>query len=215
MFKTKHRKIYSFFYHLTRFILQGIFNPLYRVEKRDLHKIPLTGKVILCSNHMSYLDPLIIGPYLPRYVYFMAKKELFNNKFLAFLIALYNAFPVDRKSLDRRTFSTSMDVLKDENLLGVFPEGKRSTDGIVREGKKGIGLICFLSRAPILPIAISGTNKIIQKPRKRLFFPKVRIIAGDLIDVNAIIDNNNKKDAIEMIVKKTMDSINKLFDKIK
>lgn len=215
MFKTKHGKLYSAFYHLTRFILQGIFNILYRVKKKDMDKIPITGKVILCSNHTSYLDPLIIGPYLPRYVYFMAKKELFGNKFLSFLITLYNAFPVDRKSLDRRTFSTSLDVLKDENLLGVFPEGSRSTDGIVREGKKGVGLICFISRAPVLPIAISGTNKIIQKPRKRLFFPRIKIIAGDLIDVNDIIDNNSKKDAIDIIIKKTMDSIRKLYDEIK
>ncbi len=215
MFKTKHGKLYYLFYHTTRFILQGIFNLLYRVEKIGLDKIPVTGKVILCSNHISYLDPLLIGPYLPRYVYFMAKKELFGNKFLAFLITLYNAFPVDRKSLDRRTFSTSLDVLENENLLGVFPEGTRSTDGIVREAKKGFGLICYLSMAPILPIAISGTNKIIQKPRKRLFFPKIKLRVGALIDVNEIINKNSKKDAIEIIVKKTMDSIKELFEEIK
>ncbi len=215
MFKTKHGRPYYLFYHSLRFILKGIFNLLYRVEKTGLDKIPITGKVILCSNHMSYLDPVLIGPYLPRYVYFMAKKELFGNKILAGLIAFLNAFPVDRNSLDRRTFTTSLEVLKDENLLGVFPEGTRSTDGVVREGKRGIGLVCFLSKAPILPIAISGTNKIIQKPRKRIFFPKIRIIVGDLIDVNDIISKNSKKDAIDIIVKKTMDSINELFKKIK
>ena len=215
MLKTRHSRLYFIFFKLLQFFLKCIFNLLYRVEKIDLHKIPTKGKLMICSNHISYLDPVVIGAYIPRYVYFMAKEELFKNKFLSNLVTFLNAFPVKRQSLGRKTFSISLEILKDENSLGLFPEGTRSTDGIIRDGKKGIGFISVLASAQILPVAISGTNKIIQKPHRRIFFPKIKLIAGDIIDTENIIKKHSKKEAISIIVDKTMREINKIYNKIK
>jgi 1-acyl-sn-glycerol-3-phosphate acyltransferase len=212
--KLSHDKWYYFLFRIIQFFLRGIFQSLYRTEVRGLEKVPKTGRVLLCSNHISYLDPVVIGAYIPRFTYFMAKKELFKVSFLANLVTFLNAFPVKRDTTDRYAFDTSVKILKEDNLLGLFPEGSRSTDGIVREGKKGIGLIALLSKSDILPVAISGSNKIVQKPHKRVFFPKIRMIVGDVIKTDRIIAENEKKDAIAIIVSETMDSIRKLYKEI-
>jgi 1-acyl-sn-glycerol-3-phosphate acyltransferase len=215
MIKTKHGKAYSILFRFIQLLLMFLFNLLYRVERIDLDKIPRKGKLILCSNHISYMDPVIIGAYIPRYIYFMAKKELYNNRFLSSLVSFLNAFPVKRRTLDRRTISTSFDILKCGNILGLFPEGTRSTDGILRKGKKGMGFIAAYSKTPIIPIAISGANKIVQKPHKRIFFPKIKLIAGKLIDVKSILKKYGKKEAIIIIVEKTMQEIERIYNKIK
>ena len=212
--KLSHGRWYYFLFRIIQFFLRGIFHALYRTEVRGLEKVPGSGRVLLCSNHISYLDPVIIGAYIPRYTYFMAKKELFKVSFLADLVTYLNAFPVKRNTTDRYAFDTSIKILNKDNLLGLFPEGSRSTDGEIREGKKGIGLISLLSKSDILPVAISGSNKIVQKPHKRVFFPKIRLIVGDVIKTDRIIAENEKKEAIGIIVSETMDSIKKLYRKI-
>ncbi len=215
MLKIKHGKAYFILFRLIQFLLMSLFSLFYRVKKIDLYKIPKKGKFILCSNHISYLDPVIIGAYIPRYIYFMAKKELYNNKFLASIVTFLNAFPVNRRTLDRKTISISLDVLKEGNILGLFPEGTRSTDGILRKGKKGMGFIAAYSKTPIIPVAISGANKIVQKPFKRIFFPKIKLIAGDIINIDDILKKHNKKEAIRIIVEKTMEEIEKIYNIIK
>ena len=212
--KYSHDSWYRILFRIIQYFLRGIFQTLYRVKVYDLKKVPRSGSVLLCSNHISYLDPVVIGAYIPRVTYFMAKKELFKVSFLSNLVTFLNAFPVRRNSTDRYAFDTSLKILNEKNILGLFPEGGRSVDGIVREGKKGIGLISLLSRSNILPIAISGTNMIIQKNHKRIFFPKIKLIVGDIIETKKIIAANDKKEAIDLMVSKTMKSIKKLYKKI-
>lgn len=215
MLRTKHSKAYYIFYKFLQIIASSLFKIMYRVEVIDSHKIPKKGRIILCSNHMSYFDPLLICAYFPRTVYFMAKRELFKNKILSSIVTFFNAFPVNRFSMDRRAISNSVRVLNDEQVLGLFPEGTRSTDGVIREGNKGVGLISMMAKSPIIPVALVGSNKIVQKPHKRLFFPKIKLIYGDVIKIDDILAKHNKKEAINLIVKKVMSSIKKLYEKIK
>lgn len=212
--KYSHNKTYMVIYRMIQYFLRGIFKSLFRVTVIDRHKVPEQGRFIMCCNHLSYVDPVIIASYSPRYTYFMAKKELFSVSFLSNLVTYLNAFPLNRDVMDRKSFKTSLKILKYNNILGLFPEGSRSKDGTVGEGKKGIGLISILSDAQIIPIAISGSNKIIQKPHKRVYFPKIKLIIGDVIDTKKIVAENERKEAIRLIVSKTMDSIKKLHSKI-
>jgi len=209
--KYKHGKAYWFIFNLTQYVLKGMFTILYRVNIKGQDKIPRKGKYLICSNHISYLDPVLIGAYLPRFTYFMAKGELFTFSLISNLVTFYNAFPVNRGIIDRATFNTALNILKNENILCLFPEGTRSVDGKIGEGKKGIGLISFLSGAPVIPMVIVGSNKIIQKPHKRIFFPKIKMAIGDTIDTARIIKENNRKDAIQIIVDETMRSLKKLY----
>jgi len=212
--KLSHGKWYYFLFRMVQFTLRGIFHLLFRTEIYGLKKVPRSGRMLLCSNHISFVDPVIIGAYIPRCTYFMAKKELFRLSFLSNLVTFFNSFPVRRDTTDRYAFDTSIKILEKENLLALFPEGTRSVDGIIREGKKGIGLISLLSGSDILPVAISGTNMIIQKPRKRMFFPKIKMIVGDVIETDRIISENDKKQAISIIVSETMKSIKDLYEEI-
>jgi len=212
--KYSHGKWYLVVFRLIQLALRSIFHTLYRTEIRGLDKVPKSGRIILCSNHISYLDPVVIGAYIPRFAYFMAKKELFKLSLVSNLVTFLNAFPVRRDTTDRYAFDTSLKILNNDNLLTLFPEGTRSVDGVIREGKKGIGLISVLSESDILPIALSGSNKIVQKPHKRVFFPKIRMVVGDTIKTDKIIAGNNKKDAISIIVTETMKSIKELYKEI-
>ncbi|MDZ7838117.1 MAG: lysophospholipid acyltransferase family protein [Actinomycetota bacterium] len=186
----------------------------FRVKKYNFEKIPLKGKLIICSNHISYIDPVVIGSNIGRYVYFMAKRELFSNRVLASLVTFFNSFPVNRTSGDTSSIRTSLKILEDGQALGLFPEGTRSVDGQVKDGKRGVGMLAVMSDAPIIPVAITGANKIIQKPHKRLFFPQIKMIAGDLIDVKSIKQEYGRKQAILVIVDQVMDSIKKLLKEI-
>jgi len=212
--KLKRSKAFHVLYSFLKSIFTILFKMLYRVEVSGYENIPKNGKFILCSNHLSYVDPLIIVGYFSRHVYFMAKKEVFNIRVLGEIISFLNAFSVNRDSLDRKAIKNSIEILNSDEVLCMFPEGTRSTEGVIRDGHKGVGLISILSSSPVLPMALSGTNKIIQKPRKRIFFPKVKIIYGNLIDTSSIIKENDNKTAISIILNKTMGSIKELYERI-
>jgi len=215
MLKTKHSKSYLVLYKSLQLFLKAIFFILFRVQTIDLFKVPREGKLLICSNHIGYMDAIIEGAFIPRCIYFMAKKELYSSKILGPLITFLNAFPVKRQSFDRKAFHTSFEVLDAGNALGLFPEGTRSANGVMGKGKKGIGFIAAASGAPILPMALSGTNKIIQKPHKRIFFPKIKLIAGDIINIDNILKKHSRKEAIDIILDEIMKEIEKLYKKIK
>jgi 1-acyl-sn-glycerol-3-phosphate acyltransferase len=212
--KIKHPKAYYGFYRFLQFILQIFFRIIYRVEEKGREKIPREGGLILCSNHLSYIDPIIIDVFFPRCVFFMAKAEVFENSFLASLSKFFNAFPVNRNTFDRKTLRNSLDIINGGEVVGVFPQGTRYPDGAIGEGKKGVGMISVMGNCPITPMVLSGTNKIVQKPRKRIFFPKVRINYGDAIDVKQVKEEYSSKEAIEIIVDRTMSSLRDLYKEI-
>ncbi len=215
MVKTKHGRLYKIVYICIKAVIRIFLNLIYRAKHYNFEKIPLEGKLIVCSNHISFIDPVIIGANIPRYIYFMAKRELFGYPLLGRLITFLNAFPINRTATDRSSIRTALKVLENEQVLALFPEGTRSVEGEIKEGKKGVGLLAVMSQAPIVPIAITGANKIIQKPRKRLFFPQIKMIAGELIDVEAILKKHGRKEAVSVIVSAVMDSIKKLHQQIK
>ena len=212
--KLKRSKAFHVLYSFLKLILTILFKMVYRVEVSGYENIPKSGRLILCSNHLSYVDPLLIAAYFSRHVYFMAKKEVFNSRVLGEIVSFLNAFSVSRNSLDRKAIKNSIEILNSDEVLCMFPEGTRSTEGVIRDGHKGVGLISIFSSSPILPMALSGTNKIIQKSRKRIFFPKVKIIYGNLIDTSPIIKENDNKTAISIILNKTMGSIKELYERI-
>lgn len=214
MLKTNHGKIYKFFYIIIIQAINWLLRFLFRVKTYNFENIPLEGKLIICSNHISYVDPLVIGSYIKRYVYFMAKRELFSNRFLSRLVTFFNAFPINRHHGDTSAIRTALRILESQQALGLFPEGTRSVDGIVKEGKKGVGLLAVMSDAPIIPIAITGANKIIQKPHKRLFFPRISLMAGEIIDVKKIKEQYGRKKAMQIIVDQVMESIKNLLKEL-
>ena len=133
------------------------------VEVHGMHNVPPGGPLIVASNHRSYLDPVILASFLPRRVYHMAKRELFRNPLFARLITYYGAFPVDREGTARAsTFRTALNLLKLNGAVVIFPEGGIVDSTAEVEVKEGVATLAAMSRAPILPVYIAGSNTLIS-----------------------------------------------------
>ena len=124
-----------------------------------IENIPVTGGVIIAANHISLWDPPVVGAGLKRPINFMAKEELFVGP-LGWIIKIMKAFPVKRGAADRAAIRNAINLLKDGEILGLFPEGTRSKNGELGKPEAGIGMIVLKAGVPIIPTAIIGTNQV-------------------------------------------------------
>jgi len=186
------------FYKFARGLLRGIFKILYRIEIEGIENIPDKGRVILCANHISNLDPIIVGIISPRAICFMAKKELFKNKFIAKILYLLKAFPVDRQGSDISAIRKSLEVLKNEEVLGIFPEGTRISNVDINSAKPGISMIGIKSKSPIIPIYIDSNYKL---------FNKVKVKIGNIIYLDSYYDKKLRTEDYKNISVEILESI--------
>ncbi|WP_345788688.1 lysophospholipid acyltransferase family protein [Halarsenatibacter silvermanii] len=128
------------------------------MKVRGRENIPQEGPVIIMSNHISLLDPPLLGAFLPRKIHYMAKKELFDNKLAGWLLGSLGAFPVKRGTGDRKALRNALKILKNEGVLGVFPEGTRYPEGELGEAHTGSIMIALMGQAPIVPAGIKNVK---------------------------------------------------------
>ncbi len=147
------------FYNIIKSIVGVILKIFFRIRVRGARNIPKDGKLILCSNHASNWDPILISIAFPRQIHWMAKKELFKSKFLSNLIFKLGSFPVDRSGADINAIKSALRILKSEGVLGVFPEGTRVKGFDLNNAKSGAILLSTKSKAPILPVYINGNYR--------------------------------------------------------
>ncbi len=138
--------------------------------------VPPRGPLILVSNHISNYDPHIIGTAIPRRVRTVAKVELFRHPLTALIVRGCNAIPLNRQGIAKETFAEIIATLARDGAVGLFPEGTRSEGQLMRP-KHGVTMIAMKTGAPILPIAITGTEKL-KSPLSFLRRHKVRVTIG-------------------------------------
>jgi len=126
------------------------------VRVEGWENIPARGAAIVCVNHRSWTDPLLIGAIFPRRLYYMAKEEVFSVPPFAFILRMVGAFPVRRHKADRRALRKAMSLLARERIVAVFPEGTRSKSGELGRAEPGAALLAAWSNRPVVPVAISG-----------------------------------------------------------
>ncbi|MBA4543121.1 MULTISPECIES: 1-acyl-sn-glycerol-3-phosphate acyltransferase [Thermoactinomyces] len=163
-------------YASLRIAVRSFFSFFYRWKVEGVHHIPKEGPVVICANHISNLDPPLLGAAMDRRIHFMAKQELFRIPLFSMLIRVLGAFPVKRGSGDLQALKQALRLLQEEKVLGIFPEGTRSRDGKLGRAHTGAALIALRAGAPVVPAAIIGPY--------RLFRP-VRIIFGQPIEVTS------------------------------
>jgi len=143
-------------YALAKAVVSVLLRTVWRMRVVGAERVPLDGPAIVCANHVSYLDPPALGCAMPRPVYYMAKRELFEIPVLGPLLVRLNAYKVDRARGDVGAIKRSVEVLRSGAAVGIFPEGTRNLDGTV-QAQPGVALLHYLSRAPIVPAYIGGT----------------------------------------------------------
>ena len=163
-------------YWLSRAVLEPFFLLYFRMSRSGREHIPREGAVIIAANHRSFLDPFVIGTLVGRPVYFVAKAELFKRRLPAWWLSSLGAFPVDRGNGDRDAMATARRILERGDVVVIFPEGTRTRPGGLGRPKRGVGRLALETGAPIVPVALIGTEAVRRGWRIRPH--KVRIRCG-------------------------------------
>lgn len=193
--------VYTFWRTVARAILAGAYR--WRVIGRG--NVPDGEPLVLCCNHISNWDPIVLGSGLERQVFFMAKEELFKIPIIGKLTVECGAFPVKRGSGDRQAIRRALELLDGGHAIGIFPEGTRNTkaDGTVHEVLPGAALIALKSKARVVPVAIMGPY--------RLFRP-VTIIYGAPFDLTGKITGESNAERMQQAATIIQREIQALLD---
>ena len=155
----------SFFYEFNRVILGCFFSTFYDFSASGAHHIPKGDGVIFATNHTSFYDPPVVGLCVQRPLNYFARHTLFKGLFGKFIRSL-NAIPVNRDAADIKSVKTTLNVLKNNGTIMIFPEGTRSTDGKLQEPEPGTGMIACKSKAIVIPTRIFGNFEIFGRHKK-------------------------------------------------
>ncbi|MBO8176619.1 lysophospholipid acyltransferase family protein [Aeribacillus pallidus] len=191
------------FYSFAKFVAGSILKPLYRIEVKGVEHFPKDGGVLVCANHIDNLDPPTVGVTSPRPIHFMAKEELFRVPVLNYIITKLGAFPVKRGMSDREALKKGLAVLREGNVLGLFPEGTRSKTGELGKGLAGAGFFALRTEAHVVPCAIIGP----YKP-----FRRVKVVYGKPLSMREL---KERKASAEEATEYIMSHIKKLIDENK
>ncbi|WP_226579384.1 lysophospholipid acyltransferase family protein [Halobacillus litoralis] len=185
-------------YKLGKFICSVIFYPMYRIKVIGKKNIPKEGPVIICSNHISNIDPPVVGITSSRNIYFLAKEELFKNPVIGGILKKVHAFPIKRGMRDRNALRKGLDILKEGHALGLFPEGTRQKNGEIGQGLAGAGFFALRSEAAIVPCAIVG-------PYEK--FKPLKVVYGEPIDMS---EYRKQKASAQVVTDRIMEEIRQL-----
>jgi 1-acyl-sn-glycerol-3-phosphate acyltransferase len=155
------------FYVLARFVLRPLFWLVFRPHVSGREHVPLTGPVILASNHLSFIDSIAIPLMAPRKVSYLAKAEYFTGSGIGgrlsrIMFTAMAALPVERETsrAAQAALDTALSVLKDGGAFGIYPEGTRSRDGRLARGKTGVAWLALTADCPVVPVAVKGTDRV-------------------------------------------------------
>jgi len=194
------------FYRFVQYMVSKFGKIFFRLTITGTEHIPLTGGVIIASNHASYLDPPLIGSIMPREVSFFAKKELFTIPLLRRLLRYTKSIPVDRYGYSASSLKAMMKYLKEGRAVIVFPEGTRTRTGRFLKPKKGVGMAAVMADKPIVPSWIQGSFR--AKPLSS----KITIHFMPPFEPSEI-EAPSKKDHYLLVSQRIMCDIVKMYEK--
>ncbi|HCB65705.1 MAG TPA: 1-acyl-sn-glycerol-3-phosphate acyltransferase [Ruminococcaceae bacterium] len=194
----------NWFYYFGKAVTGLIFRFWFHIEFYGQENQPQDRGYILCCNHRSALDPVLIAQKIKKPIRYMAKMELFQNKFVSFIIRHLGAFPVARGKGDTSAIETAVETVKSGRVLGLFPEGTRSHDDQLLRFKSGAAVIASQSGGDLLPAAIWYGGKG--------FRSKVVIRYGKPIANSRILIEENSAKQVKAAVALLRDEVEKLLE---
>lgn len=188
-------------YEIVKFLIKCYYKLRFKITVIGEDRVPSSGPVMLCSNHVSDFDPPLIGLALDRQLSFFAKSELFELPVIGKVFPSLNAIPVSRGKSDRAALKTSINALKENRCLLIFPEGHRNKGNVkkLQNLQEGASFIASKSKAPIVPVVIKG-----EYNRKK----GVTIVFGKPINTEEFLESGNtRKD----LTRKLEENLNNLL----
>lgn len=158
-------------------VVTGLLRTVFRARVTGLEHFPKKGPVIVASNHLSFLDSIIISAMMPRRVAFLAKAEYVNTpgirgKAMKAFFEAVDIIPVNRsdRSESLKSLDLALEKLEEGKVFGIYPEGTRSRDGFLYRGKIGVAWLAHMTGAPVVPVGLIGTERL-QKPGSNMIYP--------------------------------------------
>ncbi len=164
-------------YHAPAVVVKLSVKSLTRATVLNKERMPSQGPVIIASNHNNFFDPAFLVSAIPRYIYFMAKEELFGIIGVGAFLRCSGVIPIKRHSADRAALRRAETALNSGGAICMFPEGTRSKDGGLIPGQPGATFLAMRSGVPIVPVGIAGTQNI-RSPFDLLKRPKIVVNIG-------------------------------------
>ncbi|WP_432707488.1 lysophospholipid acyltransferase family protein [Nocardiopsis ansamitocini] len=204
-------------YRTTRVVASAMARAVYRPRIEGLELLPASGPLLIASNHLSFVDSVVIPLAVPRRVRFMAKAEYFEGpgvkgRISRQVFTSLGALPV-RRGTGRDAIAAleaGLGVLKDGDAYGVYPEGTRSRDGRLYRGRTGIGHLALASGAPVVPVALFGTERIQPVGTRMPRISPIRIRFGAPMDFSTGYDHLKPGKARREVTDTIMDAIHAL-----
>ncbi len=167
---------YAIAHRIFREIARGFYG--FRVVNQA--GLRFDGPAIICSNHLSFLDPPFIGQAFDEALHYFARKTLFSNPVAGAILRSWQSIPIDRDKPDPSSLKTTIRILKSGGRVLMFPEGTRSLDGQLQPAEPGVGLFIAKAAVPVLPVRLHGTFEAFSRHHKLPRPATVTLVAGDL-----------------------------------
>lgn len=169
------------------------------------------GSALIAANHLSSLDPPLIGTAVWKNMYYFAKIELFRNRLIGAFLRSVNAFPVRRGEADRKAWRHSLELLRRGCLLLFFPEGTRSRTGELQPPQPGMARLALSARVSIIPAAIIGSNRL-----RDVFWGRAKLRVGfaQPINIEEFLGDKPNEESVSRLSETVMNEIRRLKDKL-
>lgn len=201
-------RIYSSIaYFVSRNIFKIGLKVFFKLKVKGSKNIPAKGPFIVAGNHISYLDPAIVGSASRRRLYFITSDHLYKNRLAALWYNSVGCLRIKRGEPDHRAMRRILDYLKDGKPLAMFPEGTRSQDGRIKEPLSGIGFLALKSHVPVVPCLIKGSEKALPKNARFFTFTPISVYVGEPVQPKDFEYGGDRREAYQLFSKKVMNSI--------
>ncbi len=199
----------NLYYRGWYYLLRAVAPTVAYMQVRGLHHVPKTGGCLLVSNHISLADPPCLMGYVPRHLHFMTKAEAFEQWPLSVLMPPGQPIKVHRGRADRQALRQAEAFLKQGEVVAIFAEGTRAKGGEAQEARAGVVYLAQRTGVPILPVAISGTERLFSKHFPWYHRGKVQLTFGPpftLAELGEVTRNNR-----DMIAQRVMARVAELL----
>ena len=197
-------------YWLGHRIFRELAHGLFDYSVVGVEKLQFSGPAIIACNHVSFLDPPMVGIAFDEKIYSFARKTLFAHPLAAKILRSWQVLAVDRDKPDAASLKTTIRLLREGHKVLMFPEGTRSHDGVPHSAEAGVGLFIAKGRAPVLPVRLFGTYEAFPRDAKTLRPAKITLVVGDLWQPDLKNSAETGKELYQSLADEVMHRINEL-----